>query len=267
MSHGSLQLLDLSDDLLFGILCTGYCGFTTKSRLNILLSCKTLWRIGSNLGLLRLSDAPDAETWSRRVAALINCLNVTCVDLAHCKSCELPPAFLRQILSWNHSLYGLNLRNTLIGDQSLAILFATVPATATATATDQESETATDSIKDRGGVKRDRFQQLRFLDLSKFSGAESALVTDEGLRAVCSSSCRQMRWLNLGMTAISSAGIIDVCKHMPALEYLSIPMCYHLTDSALEAIKDLSLVVLDMSYCTGLSSKAFHILFNNPYVQ
>jgi hypothetical protein len=243
--HGpaKLKLLDLSDDLIFGIAFTGYLGFTLKSIQSLLLTCKQLHRISRyQVGLFQYHESFTEEQWEIILKSLQQFISVSCVDLSYSRSDPWSTVGLFENLKrWSSTLYGLNFKDTLIDDLDLKQL-----------AIASSENNAQENIK---------FNQLRFLDLSKVRRDDRTLITDEGMSHFL--HCRQMKWLNLGMTDITDAMIEQIVMYMPYLEYLSIPSCHKLTNACLHHLKKLSLVVLDISFCKGLTLDAFQILFGN----
>ncbi len=298
MSHGSpskiqsITFLDLSEDLIFGIAFSGYLGFTVKSIVKILLTCRQLYRIGRyQVGIFQFHDQFTQHQWCTISKALGQFDSVSCMDFSYSHSERLPSSILKNLTRWSTTLFGLNFKDTLISDADLKFLTSfddfemihedqtneeslknhSISASSSLTtleSLDVTMDLETDeaiSCSSRETqkiiVSQVQYPQLRFLDLSKVKRIDRTLITDEALTPFL--RCNQMKWLNLGMTDITNAGIEKIVKAMPHLEYLSIPYCHRLTDHCLYHIKQLPLVVLDITFCRGLTLNAFTILFGD----
>ncbi len=287
----SITLLDLSEDLIFGIAFSGYLGFTVKSIVKILLTCRQLYRIGRyQVGIFQFHDQFTQQQWSTISKALRQFDSVSCMDFSYSHSERLPLSILKNLTRWSTTLFGLNFKDTLINDADLkslttfddfemihkqtneeALMNHSRYASSSLTTLesldvtmDLESDEAISSSSretHKVMVSQVNYPQLRFLDLSKVKRIDRTLITDEALTPFL--RCNKLKWLNLGMTDITNAGIEKIVQAMPHLEYLSIPYCHKLTDDCLHHIKQLPLVVLDITFCRGLTLNAFTILFGD----
>lgn len=259
------SLTDLSEDLIFGIAFSGYLGFNWQSMRNILLTSKTLYIIGQRqVGLISFNDDLLEDSFLTTMRTL---RNVSCINIPY-----MPYTMTSEVMTYMSTFYrtlhGLNLRGTEVDDVALLKLLQCHPLVQQRQASPVDSSSppsSSSSLLSPDDIDKlsigDPFPKLRFLDLSKSHSTQRPLITDLGLRTF--QSCTGIRWLSLGMTSITDSTIEWICNSMKSLENLSIPLCHGITDKCCHVLRQTKLVVLDITFCKGLTNAAIAILFEN----
>ena len=259
-----LSFIDMSEDLIFGIAFSGYLGFTWDSMQNVLLTSKQLYLIGQRqIGLISCNE--DDKSTDAFLTMMRTCHNVSCVNIPYMPF-HLSVEVMTSIGGWYRTLHGLNLRGTTVTDEQLQILMQNHPLLLQASSL-SSSDHAVDSSSSLSLRNVDPipsinlFPQLRFLDLSKSTSEQRPFITDVALQPF--RYCTGLKWLNLGMTSITNESIRFICKNMKSLENLSIPLCHGITNDCCIDLRELKLVVLDITYCKNLNRHCIPILFGD----
>eukprot|EP01039_Chlorochromonas_danica_P001245 gene1244-1357_t len=253
----SISLLDLSDDLLAGILFSGYLGKSLEEHTALLCVNRHLEALGhKTIGVIidtsipqairKVSDGSDdsgegvedgeyklKEEWTHWLTAkFCKMQGLVHVNLAY-SSATLSPSLLGLLSRTKRSLTYLDLRgNALVGDDCLPHIA--------------------------------QLDQLRYLNLSKnLSLAHSTVtspITDEG--AIYLASLGHLTFLDLSMTSITDATINVLCQGdcSRSLTHLVLQCCSELTNDCLAVLRMLSLEVLDLCGNVRLPIDFFHDL-------
>lgn len=235
---GRYHLLDLSDELLYGILYSGYLGFDWNSLKNVVLSCPRLAQIGyercqyvklSKYAMGCTSYIPGLSSTLKRVQYLDMGLVSSSITLTAC-ACEA-------ITKWSNTMRALDLRYVQITDDQLKMICK-------------------------------EMSKLQYLNLAR-SQRSSVLITDESGKFI--RYLTNLQYLNLsntGITDVTIASLVDDQSQSVSrplnLQYLLLDGCNALTDSALQSISTITtLTHLDISSNNNFTAHGFLLAFNH----
>jgi hypothetical protein len=226
------KVLDLDDDILFGIFFSGYLGYEWRQLKEVALTCRTFFSIASErIGKLVIDEITNPDFYLQSCAKILK--RVTFLDVAF-STLQYSTESLQSIGQWTSSLRGVTFRNTSISDIQLQMMqdFA-------------------------NGCPLN----LLSLDLSKGKTSARTEITDLGLQTF--SRCRQLKWLNLSMTNISNDGLRIISHSFPNLELLGIQCCSEITDAGIQWLCQLPLSFLDISGCLHLTKGVIAYICDN----
>jgi hypothetical protein len=99
--------------------------------------------------------------------------------------------------------------------------------------------------------------------LEHFSLQECSTVSDAAIRIVAE-SCLLLRGVNFGVTAITDATVVSLCRTCPKVKHIYLFSCRHLTDVAVLAVAERlpGLTHIDVYRLTAITSSAVETLAN-----
>lgn len=229
---------ELPEDLLIGILFSGYLGFDWLEVREYALVNKSLFQLARCSVCKVTVPADEFSSYCQNIANILS--QTIYFDLSDINS--YTPETSSTIAKWSHSLKSLVLRGVNVVDDDIRTIMQNI-----------ESSWPNNTLT------------LMSLDLSKGKIADRPHISDAAIEYFITSSAfdgSALRWLNLSMTNISDYGIILIASSFPKLELLGIQCCPRLSNGGLEPLTALSLSFLDFSGCKGLTGGVIEILFN-----
>lgn len=214
-------IIGLSEDILSGILFSGYLGHSFDQLLPVFLVCQCFKDVGyRTVGVL---VARQASYLTRMVSCLTS---LVFVDLQfapiHCT-----PELMECFLCRRRTLRGLNMRATDVDDSCLPVIA--------------------------------QLTNLSLLVLSKAQRIpDEQNISDDG--AMHLAQLVHLRWLDLSMTNITDEAVRAVCEPSPqgpkALTHLLLQCCARITSRSMEYIQLMPLKLLAVSSCMHMSADA-----------
>lgn len=222
----ALSLNNLSDDILVGILFSGYLVISDWSFLvSIMLVNKSFFELAKN-------HIPYVVVRNiQRKTKLSSCKlmkhigkytkNLVYLDLSF-TDIEFTVDLMKCLLIWKHSLRGINFHGTNISDKGLKMI--------------------------------SNFKSLRFLDVSKSFSDQKLLISDVGAMEIA--DLPNLIWLNIAWTNITDNFVLKLCENKVPLKCLILQCCSNLTDLSVQHLSSIPFESLDISSCKLLSSKS-----------
>jgi hypothetical protein len=239
----------LKDDLVFGILYSGYLGYSYEGLSSYFRICKYFYEIGCQ----RIGMVSSGQSFSELQLAKIPLKNVVYLRIFHLDRPFSNNDTIEVILSkWKHSLRGLSFRGTMLTTEELLRLLTPI----------------TNETVDYDAVQEQLRQQpqqhipnLISLDLSKDTLSKASLINDLGVSFL--RNYHNLRWLSLAGTGIQNVSIKFLSEHTKQLSSLNISYCRQLSDRCSSYLKEMSVKALNISGCPDLSSESLRVLFAN----
>jgi hypothetical protein len=215
-----ISILDMSDDVLFGILYSGYIGFDWHTLRKVVMTCKTFYRLGCRrIAKLVLKEEENVIDITKQLSGLVF------IDFGYNSNKDWAPHTFAALRHSFNSLRSLILRGTLVSDRAMDCIL------------DLQKEI-----------------NLYSLDLSKSISFTRSLISDRALLAF--QFCHQMRWLNLSMTNITDDSMQLISTSFPRLELLGLQCCPRITNRGIDHLNNLPLKFLDIIGCSSLAFAA-----------
>lgn len=246
----------LSDDLLFGILFSGYLGYSYKDLFHYKMISKRIWYLGRRrIGLLEL-DGNDMERVLQLMADERGLSKVVSLKV-NFSNVEFTPGIVKNILTWKSSLKNISFRGSMIDDVSLLQLLSPEFVQLMDENEGKENALTNNSLVDQPCP----FPHLVSLDLSKDTKAKSHLINDTGLSML--THYPNLLWISLAYTNITDQTIALICSSLVQLKHLNIQGCYGVTNASGGYLRQTSLLRLDVSNCPLLGQDFFVQVFGN----
>jgi hypothetical protein len=238
----------LKDDLVFGILYSGYLGYGYEVMSSYFHICKYLYEIGCQ----RIGMVSSGHSFSELHLAKIPLKNIVYLRIFHLDRPFSNDTIDLILSKWKHSLRGLSFRGTMLTTEELLRLLTPIT-----------NETVDyDAVQEQLRQQRQQYiPNLISLDLSKDSLSKASLINDLGVSFL--RNYHKLRWLSLAGTDILNVSIKFLSEHMKQLSYLNISYCRHLSDRCSSYLKEMSVKSLNISGCPDLSSESLRVLLAN----
>lgn len=215
----------MSDDVLFGILYSGYVGFDWHTLRNVVMTCKVFYRLGCRrVAKLVLKEDENIEDISKHMSGLVF------VDFRYNSNKSFAQHTFAALRHSIASLRSLILRGTAADDSSMNCIL---------------------DLRDQ--------LNLYSLDLSKSISTTRSLITDRALIAF--QSCHNMRWLNLSMTNITDESMQLISTSFVHLELLGLQCCPRITNHGIDHLRNLPLKFVDIIGCSSLTFAGHGLTF------
>ncbi|RYH05031.1 hypothetical protein EON65_45845 [archaeon] len=209
------SFIRLSDDLLCRILFSGYLGSRLDDLVYVLLVSKRFLSLGYLATSVFMSD-----NWATTNLMVTKLKNLTFLNLQFLP-CAFTSTMMEVLLCRKTSLKVLNLRGTLVNDDSVSVIAM--------------------------------LENLESLVLGKSERLPDELgITDNGAQHLV--KLANLTFLDLSMTNITDATLIHLSTHLSKLKHLRLQCCNGITNISIEALSALPLRVLDVSSCVGLNA-------------
>ncbi len=246
----------LSDDLLFGILFSGYLGYSYKDLFHYKMISKRIWYLGRRrIGLLEL-DGNDMERILQLMTDERGLSKVVSLKV-NFSSVQFTQGMVKNILAWKTSHKNLSFRGSMMDDVCLLQLLSPEFAQLMDENEGKENALNTNSRVDQPSP----FPHLVSLDLSKDTKAKSHLISDAGLSML--THYPNLLWISLAYTNITDQTIALICSSLIQLKHLNIQGCYGVTNASGGYLRQTSLLRLDVSNCPLLGQDFFVQVFGN----
>jgi len=241
-SKYSKSLLDLSDDLIFGIAFSGYLGYYWRDMIFFMSVCTRFHTIGLkyiSTFMIPMNFQEQKLTFHDFQSISTRFLNIVYFDTSF-SSAYITTELVTSCLSlWKSTLRGLNFRATNITSNSLKEIFS-------------------DDHPDNQMM----MEQILSLDVSKETIVKRLQIVDEGLLEIFT-LFNGLRWLNLAGTGITDKTLLILSSSCLQLQHLNLQCCTMTTNEGIKSLACLSLQTLDISCCSQLSALIlFPILFD-----